>query len=448
MELVRKRLLMIIALVFVVTFMIISYTSLDSFSGYLQKQRPSLLFPNNNLKVQVLAEKLSSPTSMVFVDNNNILVLERSGKVRLISDGILHNEPVLTLPVDTQGERGLLGIATVKTTANNNNNAFAEDNATKPSDLNRKEQESNFIFLYFTESKDGEPLRNRIYKYQWNGHGLVNQDLILDLPAMPGPYHDGGKLAIGPDNCLYAVIGDLNSVAGPLQNYKTNVEEEHNDTSVILRIPLENISYNILPSFINSFEDNENRAISQYYYAYGIRNSFGLAFDPITGILWDTENGEDKYDEINLVKPGFNSGWYKAMGPISRTNVTENDLVNFYGSQYSDPLFSWYIPIGITDIEFLKSNRLGDKYANNIFVGDINNGKLYYFEVNENRTGLKFNENGHKGTLKDSVADNDSEISRITFGDGFGRITDLETGPDGFLYILSYEPGIVYRIVA
>jgi aldose sugar dehydrogenase len=237
MEVVRKRLLMMIALVFVVTFMIISYTSLDSFSGYLQKQRPSLLFPNNNLKVQVLAEKLSSPTSMVFVDNNNILVLERSGKVRLISDGILHNEPVLTLPVDTQGERGLLGIATVKTTANNNNNAFAEDNATKPSDLNRKEQESNFIFLYFTESKDGEPLRNRIYKYQWNGHGLVNQDLILDLPAMPGPYYDGGKLAIGPDNCLYAVIGDLNSVAGPLQNYKTNVEEEHNDTSVILRIP-------------------------------------------------------------------------------------------------------------------------------------------------------------------------------------------------------------------
>ena len=210
---------------------------------------------------------------------------------------------------------------------------------------------------------------------------------------------------------------------------------------MILRIPLENISYNIQPKSINNFEERKNNESNRYYYAYGIRNSFGLAFDPLTGTLWDTENGEDKYDEINLVKPGFNSGWYKIMGPISRTNATETDLINFYGSQYSDPLFSWYKPVGVTDIEFLKSNRLGDKYANNIFVGDINNGRIYYFDINDNRTGLEFND-----TLKDLVADNDNEVSKITFGKGFGRITDLATSPDGFLYILSYEPGTLYRI--
>ena len=95
------------------------------------------------------------------------------------------------------------------------------------------------------------------------------------------------------------------------------------------------------------------------YYAYGIRNSFGLAFDPVTGNLWDTENGPDVYDEINIVKPGFNSGWIQVMGPISRnTGITEGQLVNFPGSHYADPVFSWRNPVAVTDIEFMKSSSL------------------------------------------------------------------------------------------
>ena len=82
------------------------------------------------------------------------------------------------------------------------------------------------------------------------------------------------------------------------------------------------------------------------YYAYGIRNSFGIAFDPLTGNLWETENGENTYDEINLVKPGFNSGWKIIMGPLSRSSgVTENDLVSFPGSHYTYPVFSWLKPV-------------------------------------------------------------------------------------------------------
>jgi glucose/arabinose dehydrogenase len=259
---------------------------------------------------------------------------------------------------------------------------------------------------------------------------------------MPGPYHDGGKLEVGPDNHLYAVIGDLNSVAGPLQNLRAT-EKLHNDTSVILRIPLDNTSDKItLPPYINNNTKN-----SQYYLAYGIRNSFGLTFDPLTGNLWDTENGEDKYDEINLVKPGFNSGWYKIMGPISRSNLTEDELVQFDGSTYSDPEFSWHMPVGVTDIEFFSSDKLGDEYENNIFVGDINNGKMYFFELNENRTGLLIGVGqDHFTALSDFVADNADEVSKVTFGEGFDRITDIETGPDGLLYVLSYESGRVYKI--
>lgn len=401
------------------------------------KRNPSLVFPNDHLKVHTIVDTLSSPTSMAFIDSNSMLVLERSGNVRFVSDGILRDKPVLKVSVNTDGERGLLGIATTFDMQLENYDKLGMNSELASKYSNQK---SDFVFLYFTEAQDNEPLRNRIYRYEWNGHDLINPFLILDLPAFPGPYHDGGKLVIGPDNSLYAVIGDLNSVAGPLQNLRMT-GNQYNDTSVILRVPLDNASYSKV------FSTDIGSKNSQYHLAYGIRNSFGLAFDPLTGNLWDTENGEDKYDEINLVKPGFNSGWYKITGPISRTNLSENELVRFNGSSYSDPEFSWYMPIGVTDIEFLNSDKLGDKYENNIFVGDINNGKLYFFELDENRTGFKISD-GHNsdGGIGDLVADNDDEASKVTFGNGFDRITDIETGPDGLLYILSYDGGRVYRV--
>jgi glucose/arabinose dehydrogenase len=196
------------------------------------------------------------------------------------------------------------------------------------------------------------------------------------------------------------------------------------------------------------------------YFAYGIRNSFGLAFDPVTGRLWDTENGDKDYDEINVVKPGFNSGWKKAMGPMSRnSSVTESQLFNFPGSKYADPVFSWFESIGVTDIAFLNSSKLGDKYKNNIFVGDITRGNLYFFEVNENRTGLRFdNDNmvsSSSSGLLDKVADNKNEVAAVTLATGFRGITDIKTGPDGLLYILTFDEkrsshgeGKIYRISA
>jgi glucose/arabinose dehydrogenase len=178
------------------------------------------------------------------------------------------------------------------------------------------------------------------------------------------------------------------------------------------------------------------------YFAYGIRNSFGIDFDPVTGNLWDTENGPSDYDEINLVLPGFNSGWQQVMGPIERSGMSESDLLAFNGSHYRDPAFSWHRAQGVTDIEFLNSTALGSEYVNNIFVGDINNGNLYYFKVNEERDGLSFDASG----LEDLVADNNDEVDSVTFGTGFEGITDLETGPDGYLYILTFG-GNLYRIV-
>jgi aldose sugar dehydrogenase len=421
--------------------------------------KPSLvgLKEKNSLKVQNFVDGLSFPTSMAFVDGDNLLVLEKAGQVRLVSSGIIQKQPVLTLPVDNLSERGLLGIAVLK---ENSTGTFTgkqkvgESVASMTSlSTTNTTTTTTKVFLYFTESNGKEPLRNRIYKYDWDSdkHLLLNPKLILDLSALPGPNHNGGKLAIGPDHYLYAVIGNVNAGDSILQNDKRG--RGPHDTSVIFRIDPNNGS----PAVNNRLSISDNNAttnkILSKYYAYGIRNSFGITFDPITGRLWDTENGELAYDEINLVTPGFNSGWQEVMGPISRSNITTRNLVNLPGSHYADPVFSWLTTIGVTDIEFFKSTKLGSKYTNNIFVGDINNGNLYYFELNKNRTSLRFGynsdyDNTEAALLSDFVADDKAEVSTITFGKGFGGITDIKTGyDDGFLYILSYFDGRIYRIV-
>jgi aldose sugar dehydrogenase len=382
--------------------------------------QPSIL-KDADLKVESVVSGLSSPTSMVFIDSNNILVLEKDGNVRLVSNGQLHSQPVLHVSVDVTSERGLLGIAVMNTSSSISNN----------------DNDNKIALLYYTESQGGGELRNKVYRYEWNGQSLINPKLILDLPGLPGPNHDGGKLTIGPDGYLYAVIGDLNH-RGQVQNIKNGPPPD--DTGGIFRM---NPNDGSLANKSNPFL---TEASLNNYYAYGIRNSFGLGFDPITGNLWDTENGLHSYDEINLVKSGFNSGWIQVMGPISRSGTNEDQLVNFSGSQYADPVFSWLKPVAPTAIEFLKSSKLGPKYTNNIFAGDYITGNLYFFELNKTRTGFNFNIELQPG-LSDLVADNKREVSEVTFATGFGGISDIKTGPEGYLYVLSVKDGSLFRIL-
>lgn len=369
--------------------------------------------PNINdptLKIEKFVSGLSSPTSMAFV-GTNILVLEKGGSVRSISNGVLENKPTLSVNVRADNERGLLGITVL----------------------------DNQVYLYFTELLDDDSIKNRVYKYQWDGKNLIERGLILDLPGLPGPNHDGGKLLINKPidsnvQSLFAVIGDLNH-KGVLQNIKDGNQPD--DTGVIFRVNPEDGS---------GIQDNpfSNEPSTSKYFAYGIRNSFGMAIDPISDTLWNTENGPGQYDELNIVKKGFNSGWEVVMGPISQEGKDKNDLHNIPGSHYADPALSWFEPPALTAIEFLNSTMMGDNYANNMFVGDFNFGNLYRFVLNDQRDGLHLEEFGTG--LADKVVNNAEELSTITFGSGFGSITDIKTGPDGFIYILSYSDGAIYRI--
>ena len=487
-----KRLVMFLIALIVITIIVVKYFDyshiIESYINPLQDKKQIEISPNykDRINVDLYVTGLSFPTSMIFVDNNSVLVTEKDeGKVRLISNGTLQKDPIYTINnISNEKEQGLLGITssskyeskkeTPVDYLNFNSTSYpVSDRDVLISSHKPMSHDSNYmIYLYFTEKiydpKDNNNLkvqqkdlnytiRNRVYEYAWDGIGsFSNPRLILDMPAEPGPYHNGGKIHMDKLGNLYAIIGDLTAINNTLQNYpegKNPSTSIPNNSSVIIRM---NPS---IESFIQSHNplypyhsNNAKLNLTEYYYAYGIRNSFGMDIDPLTGKLWDTENGEHNYDEINLVQPGFNSGWSKIMGPISRNNDTlVSDLVVLNGSHYSDPEFSWRLPVGATDIEFLESSLLGDDLENNIFVGDINNGNLYFLKIDSNRSGIDINKSVHddrneKG-LQDLVADDKDELEKVIFAKGFdGRITDIETGLDGNLYILTYFDGNIYRI--
>jgi glucose/arabinose dehydrogenase len=386
---------------------------------------------DNRVKVHLVTSGLKKPTSMAFLGDGDLIFLELyNGTVRRIINDTLLQKPLLDLNVSkVRGERGTLGV-----TVSKNSNG------------------SEYVFLYFTEARvdNGEPIGNRLYRYDFVNDRLINPKLLLDLPVKPGPYHNGGSMTIGPDNNIYITIGNLQNVEVP-ENISSKIQnvqngEEPDGSAGILRL---NQNGEIVGDGIigNTYPLN-------LYYAYGIRNSFGIDFDPITGNLWDTENGPNFGDEVNLVKPGFNSGWNEVQGiwQNKKGNIGDvlqdpKDLVNFNGKgQYSTPEFTWKGRYGPTALIFLDSTRLGKEYENTLFVGDMHNGSIFHFDLTKDRNGLSLS-----GPLKDKVADDNSELENNVFAQGFdGGITDLEVGPDGYLYVVSGNwgcEGKIYRIV-
>jgi aldose sugar dehydrogenase len=451
---------------------------------------PDIYIKDSDLEIEEVARGLESPTSMTFLDENRILVLEKEGKVKEIIDNNVMDIPVLNIPskVDHRFERGMLGIAI---STNRQNDEKGDEDDTEEVNTSR------YIFLFYTEKipdsdKDDECVSNdcrtngfvanRLYRYQLEDNKLVDPKLVLEIPGSKGNrtfIHIGGALVMGPDNYLYLTAGDgkgcrdyqtcVESIhEGPLGAETANIQGGVKATGMggILRIPMGE----------GELVYSEGILGDEYplnlYYAYGIRNSFGIDFDPVTGRLWDTENGPAFGDEINLVEPGFNSGWAKIQGvwPITNyslinpslstgsqkgffvddsNNESEYDfvadnLIDFdRKGKYSEPEFMWNVTVGVTALEFISSDQLGNKYENDILVGTFNDdGVIYHFDLDDDRKEILLD-----GPLKDRVANSYEELQQVVFARGFGAISDIEIGPDGYLYILSISKGKVYKII-
>ncbi len=368
-------------------FLLVLCLSLGALPAFAQELSDEAKVKDESLAVEVYVKGIpNNPTTMTFV-GDDILVLQRyDGLVRLVRDGALQDRPVLDVSVAKDGERGMLGITSIGAT----------------------------VYVYFTAANTdgGKAIENRVYKYEWDGSNLINPVLLKTLPS-DNYYHNGGAMT-NYEGQVYAVIGD-NGNYGKLQNREADWK---NDTSVILRI------------------DPPGP-----YYAMGIRNSYGITFDPNTGSLWDTENGDDEYDEINMVPENFNSGWIEIMGPAK--NQEQIDSLPKYGDfVYSDPEFTWQKPVAPTAISFVKSDILKD-YSDSVFVGDCNTGNLYRFKLNSERDGFVF----ESPELADKVLNTGESNDEILFGTGFGCMTDIEVGPDGLVYIVSLSEEKIFRII-
>tara|TARA_B100000745_G_scaffold28483_1_gene18286 strand:- start:108 stop:1445 length:1338 start_codon:yes stop_codon:yes gene_type:complete len=372
-------------------------------SSTFSNSQPEPIISDDNLIVKKFSTGLEYPTTMCFIGDDMLVLEKNTGKVIRIKDnGVHYNEPVLDVAVDAHWESGLLGITCI----------------------------SNHVFLYFSESESGsdttklhdQPMKNRVYRYDWNGEKLINPILIKELPGNldGGHRHNGGAMT-NQNNQIYFVIGDLGQRA-TFQNIPNKTIYE---TSSIFKIDTESS---------NSVE----------LFAMGIRNSFGLSVDPETGYLWDTENSAHHYDEINLVKSGFNSGWMHVMGPVDRDNPDINSIQTvpppFENFIYSDPEFSFERPVAVTAIEFPDGDSF-EKYSDWLFVGDYNNGRIYKFQLNSERTGFIFS----NPELSDLVLDDNDEIDEILFAKGFQTISDIEFHDDA-MYVVSIFDGSIYKI--
>ena len=370
------------------------------------KEGTSPQIKDSSIKIETIATGINELTTFAFV-GNDILYLEKiNGDIRLIRDGQVSEKILHHFDVYKTTESGLLGITT----------------------------KDNLVYIYVSEPLDEEgkiPKANNIYEFLWTGDELVNKKLINTLPSR-NCCHQGGYMVTSPNGEIFATIGDLENIreSGIPSKLQNNEDGGVDDTSIILRVGIDE----------NTISPMTSDDPFSHYYAIGIRNSFGLAFDPITGNLWDTENGQVCCDEINLVKENFNSGWAIVQGMANENSI--NVIPKIENFEYSNPEFTWDQVNAPTALA-IPGNNWGEKYQNSLFVSDYIFGKIYKFELNNSRDGFVFQD----PSLQDLIFHEGDNSDEIIFATEFGRISDMKFGPDGSLYVASHlSNGALFKI--
>jgi len=435
---------------------------------------------DTSLGVEVAASGLTEPTALAFIGAGDFFVTEKStGQVHHVIDGQV-SEPVVDLAVNFFDERGLLGIALHPDFASN-----------------------GFVYLYWTESAKGESgdgmfgadtddaktlpdLGNRVDRFIWDGTKLSwdrnlvklrSNTLDTDTSGRIRGNHDAGPIVFGQDGKLFIIIGDQNQ-RSQLQNLPDlAAPDDKNLTGVVLRlnddgsIPEDNPFFTVGAALGGEAGENV-----QMIWTYGVRNSFGLAIHPVTGDLWETENGDDSWDEVNIFPAGSNSGWIQLIGPPERfaefkqiemdsedgmdnkdfppdklaadANEAQQRMLVLEGSAYVPPVFAWKHPVAVTSIGFVTDETLGASSSNTAWLGTVLTDSLYRYPLAADGSGFDFA--GDTG-LGDRVDDNTEkgdvgESAKYVVGTGFGVVTGIVHAPDGLLYVSSISAGAVYRI--
>ncbi len=413
---------------------------------------PPIELRDATLVADIVADGLDQPTSLVVLDDGRLLVTEKSsGKVRLVDDGTVGDDAI-DLAVNSFDERGLLGI-TVHPEFPDQPYAYIHWTWRGGGD-----GDDQLLGSDSDEATDVPSLGNRVDRFRWEDDHLTFDRNLVQFPSSTldsdtsgrvRGNHDAGPLAFGPDGMLYVMMGDQN-LRGQLQNLSDGpTPDDAYLSGVILRlgddgsVPTDNPF--AAEAATRGGEVGTNLA---KIWAYGVRNSFGLAFEPGSGSLWQTENGDDSWDEINVFEAGSNSGWIQLQGPPERfdqyrqlevasedglddpsfdpsalaTDATsaQGAMVTLPGSRYSAPVLSYLYPPALTAIGFVGDESLGATSARTAWVGTVLTDSLLRYPLSPDGKSLALD-----GPLADRVDDNAEkgdlgESADHVVGTGFG----------------------------
>lgn len=343
---------------------------------------------------EILVAQDLDPTAMALTPDGRIFLLEKSGRVRVVENGQLLTDPLLTIDVDNYNERGLSGIAIDPDFAQN-----------------------GYFYLYYTVKNENH---NRVSRFMAEGNFAppASETVLVNLNQLAGTIHNAGSMAFGIDGKLYVSVGD-GSDANNAQNMNSllgKVLRINPDGS----IPADNPFYNQATGV--------NRAI----YALGFRNSFSMTIQPGTGRIFATEVGNGAWEEVNEIQAGKNYGWPIIEGPLNGQTPPAN---------YKEPVFAYDHGQGCAAVGATFYNPatalFPAEYAGKFFFADYCGGYIKYLNPNVPGTANIF-ATGINRPLNMLTAPDGTLYYLARAGIGGGSQEDNTTTTDGALWRVFY----------
>lgn len=335
-------------------------------------------------KVDTVATGLDHPWGLTFLPNNDLLVTERDGEIRIIRDRQLLEDKIAGVPeVYDRGQGGLFEV-----------------------ELHPEYEQNGWMYICYAATGNGGG-NTAIMRAQLDGFELKEKEVIFQAkPFLSGGNHFGGRMVFDRDGYLYLSVGERGrrDNAQRLENHCGKIFRLNDDGSV--------------PS-TNPFV-GQGDALPEIF-TYGNRNPQGMDIHPVSGEIWTHEHGPMGGDEINIVQKGANYGWPEVTFGKNYSGTTITEFTSKPGME--DPLHYWDPSIAPCGMSFVTNNKFAP-WDGNLLVGSL---KFRYVA----RLELEGEKVIHEERLLENI----------------GRVRAITEGPDGFIYVSTESPGMVLRII-